>query len=71
MQKNVDLLEVAKGIGFENCYNYEDIDFGEILANDQENSIFIHYKILPGNADSPIIDMGPDEIRDRFLEAIK
>jgi len=69
--ENVNLLEVAKGIGFENCYNYEDIDFGEILKKDQGNSIFIHYKILPGNADSPVIDMSPDEIRDRFLEVIK
>jgi len=69
--ENVDLLEVAKGIGFKDCYRYENIDFGDILAKTQENSIFIHYKILPGNADSPIIDMGPDEIRNRFLEAIK
>ncbi|MBZ9571420.1 sulfopyruvate decarboxylase subunit beta [Methanobrevibacter sp. TMH8] len=69
--QNIDLLEVAKGIGFENCYNYKDIDFRDILKNDQKNSIFIHYKINPGNADSPIIDMSPEEIRDRFLESIK
>lgn len=69
--QNVDLLEVAKAIGFKECYRYEDIDFGDILAKTQENSIFIHYKILPGNADSPIIDMSPDEIRNRFLEAIR
>lgn len=69
--QNVDLLEVAKAIGFKDCYRYEDIDFGDILAKTQENSIFIHYKILPGNADSPIIDMGPDEIRDRFMNTIK
>lgn len=69
--QNVDLLEVAKAIGFKDCYKYEDIDFADILAETQENSIFIHYKILPGNANSPIIDMGPDEIRDRFLEVIK
>lgn len=69
--QTIDLLEVAKGIGFKDCYKYEDIDFADILANTQENSIFIHYKILPGNADSSIIDMSPDEIRDRFLNAIK
>ena len=68
--QNIDLLEVVKGIGFKDCYDYEDIDFGEILKKEQKNSIFIHYKILPGNADSPIIDMSPDEIRDRFLEDI-
>ncbi len=69
--ENTDLLEVAESIGFKDCYKYEDIDFEEILAKKQENSIFIHYKILPGNADSPIIDLSPDEIRDRFMEAIK
>jgi len=69
--ENVDLLEVAKGIGFKDCYRYENIDFGDILKKDQETSIFIHYKIRPGNADSPIIEMSPDEIRDRFLDAIK
>ena len=69
--QNTNLLEIAKGIGFKDCYNYEDIDFGEILAKTQENSIFIHYKILPGNADSPIINMSPDEIRDRFLESMR
>jgi sulfopyruvate decarboxylase subunit beta len=69
--ENVDLLELAKGIGFENCYRSEDIDFADILAKTQENTVFIHYKILPGNADSPIIDISPDEIKDRFMEAIK
>jgi len=69
--ENMNLEDVAKSIGFKNCYNYKDIDFKEILAKEQENSIFIHYKIQPGNADSPIIDMSPDEIRDRFVDAIK
>ena len=69
--QNINLLEVAKGIGFKNCYNYEDIDFANILEEPQENSVFIHYKILPGNANSPIIDMSPDEIKNRFLKAIK
>ena len=69
--KNISLLEIAKSIGFKDCYNYNDIDFEEILAKEQKSSVFIHYKILPGNADSPIIDMGPDEIRDRFMDAIQ
>lgn len=69
--QNIDLLEVAKGIGFENCYNYEEVDFRDILADEQDGSIFIHYKILSGNANSPIIDMSPEEIKNRFLKAIK
>lgn len=69
--QNVDLLEVAKSIGFKNFYDYKDIDFKDILNNNQEESIFIHYKILPGNADSPIIDLSPEDIKNRFLNAIK
>ncbi|RBQ22257.1 Sulfopyruvate decarboxylase subunit beta [Candidatus Methanobinarius endosymbioticus] len=69
--QNIDLLEIAKSIGFENCYNYVEINFEDILNKKQENSIFIHCKILPGNADSPIIDLNPDEIKNRFLKAIK
>ena len=69
--QNIDLLEVARIIGFKNCYNYEKIDFKNILKDNQENSIFIHYKILPGNVNSPIIELCPEYIKNRFLEAIK
>ena len=69
--ENVNLLEVAKSIGFKNSYDYEKIDFKDILNNKQDNSIFIHYKILPGNADSPIIDLTPEKIKNRFMEAIE
>jgi sulfopyruvate decarboxylase subunit beta len=69
--QNVNLLEVAKSIGFKNSYDYSEIDFKDILKNEQEGSVFIHYKILPGNADSPIIDIGPEEIKNRFMKSIK
>lgn len=69
--QNVDLLEVAKSIGFKNFYDYEDIDFKDILNTNKEGSIFIHYKILPGNSNSPIIDLSPEDIKNRFLNAIK
>jgi len=67
--QNVDLLEVAKSIGFKNCYNYDDIDFKDILLKN-EGSIFIHYKILPGNANSPIIDLSPEYIKNRFMDSL-
>ena len=69
--QNVNLLEVAKSIGFKNSYDYNKIDFKDILKNKQDNSIFILYKLLPGNADSPIIDMEPEEIKNRFMKSIK
>lgn len=69
--QNVDLLEIAKSIGFKNCYDYNDIDFKDILSNSQEGTVFIHYKILPGNTDSLIIDLTPENIKNRFLNAIK
>jgi len=69
--QNVNLLEVAKSIGFKNSYDYSEIDFKDILKNKQESSIFIHYKIIPGNADSPIIDISPEEIKKRFMKSIK
>ncbi|KZX17674.1 3D-(3,5/4)-trihydroxycyclohexane-1,2-dione hydrolase [Methanobrevibacter cuticularis] len=69
--QNVDLLEIAKSIGFKNSYNYDNINFKDILSTKQEDSVFIHYKILPGNADSPIIDLTPEQIKNRFMNAIK
>ena len=69
--ENVNLLEIAKSVGFKNSYDYNEIDLKDILKNKQDNSVFIHYKILPGNADSPIIDMSPEEIKNRFIDSIK
>lgn len=69
--QDVNLLEVAKSIGFKNSYEYNEVDFKDILKNEQENSVFIHYKLLPGNADSPIINITPEEIKNRFMKSIK
>jgi sulfopyruvate decarboxylase subunit beta len=69
--QNVNLLDLAKSIGFKNSYEYNEINLKDLLKENQEIPIFIHYKISPGNADSPIIDMSPDEIKNRFIEAIK
>ncbi len=68
--QNIDLLEVAKSIGFKNCHDYNDIDFEDILLDECEDPVFIHYKILPGNADSPIIDFSPEEIKNRFMDSL-
>lgn len=68
--QNIDLLEVAKSIGFEKCYNYDEINFEDILNDESEGTVFIHYKILPGNADSPIIDLSPEYIKNRFMDSL-
>lgn len=69
--QNVNLLEVAKSIGFKNSYDYNEINFKDILKKEQESPVFLHYKILPGNADSPIIDISPEDIKNRFMTSIE
>lgn len=68
--ENIDLLEVAKSIGFKNVYQYDnnmsDLDFSHIL-NIEEGPVFLHFKIEAENAKVPIIDINPTEIRDRFM----
>jgi len=69
--QNVSLLEIAKSIGFKNSYDYNEVNFKDILKNKQNGPVFIHYKVLPGNADSPIIDLSPEKIKDRFMKSIE
>jgi sulfopyruvate decarboxylase subunit beta len=67
---NVDLLEIAKSVGFKNTFVFEDeINFNEVL--DIEGSVFVHMKVKPGNADVPVIDMEPEDIKERFMEEVK
>ena len=32
---------------------------------------FIEYKLEAGNSDAPVIDLSPDEVRDRFMSEIR
>jgi len=68
--QNSDLLEIAKSIGFKRAYRYDEIDFEKILKEKSEDSIFIHYKVLPGNHNSKIIDLSPEKIKNRFMKSI-
>ena len=66
----VDLLEVAKSIGFKNTFVFEEeINFKEVL--NVEGPVFVHIKVKPGNANVPVIDMEPEEIKERFMEEVK
>lgn len=65
----IDLVEIAKSVGFKNSYNFKDIDLKEIIKSDDAS--FIVYNTEPGNSKAPIIDLTPLEIKKRFMEAIK
>jgi sulfopyruvate decarboxylase subunit beta len=66
----IDLFEIAKSVGFRDTFVFEEeINFKEVL--DAEGPVFVHMKLKPGNADVPIIDMEPEEIKTRFMEEIK
>ena len=64
----LDLVDVARGVGFENSYRFEEVDLKEIIKSDEAS--FIVYETGPGNSKAPIIDLDPVEIRDRFMDAI-
>lgn len=63
----LDLVEVARGVGFENSYHYEDIDLKEVMHN--ENASFVVYNTEAGNSNAPIIDLDPITIKERFMKS--
>lgn len=66
----VDLHKIAKSVGFKNTFVFEEkIDFKQVLG--AEGPVFVHMKVKPGNADVPVIEMEPEEIKERFMETIK
>ena len=64
----IDLCEIAKGVGFENSFKFEDIDLSEVIKSDE--SSFIIYDTDPGNSNAPIIDLDPITIKNRFMDSI-
>ncbi len=66
----VDLSRVAEAVGFKNVFSFKgDVDLKEVLKVD--GPVFVHVKVEAGNADVPIIDMEPEEIKERFMENLK
>ncbi|MGF7117123.1 sulfopyruvate decarboxylase subunit beta [Methanobacterium oryzae] len=66
----VDLHKIAKSVGFRNTFVLEEeINFKEVL--DSKGPVFVHMKVKPGNADVPVIDMEPEEIKERFMNEVK
>ena len=66
--QHVDLIDVAKSIGFKNSYNFNDINLKNIIKS--EDTSFIVYKTEAGNSNAPIIDLDPVTIKNRFMKSI-
>lgn len=68
--EEVDLSLLAESAGFETVMVFqEEIDFKKALHS--KGPVFVHMRVNPGNADVPIIDLDPDEIKYRFMREIK
>lgn len=66
----VDLSKVARAVGFKNIFSFkEDIDLTPVLKS--EGPVFVHVKVEPGNANVPVIDMEPEEIKNRFMDSLR
>ncbi|MBR4447934.1 sulfopyruvate decarboxylase subunit beta [Methanobrevibacter sp.] len=64
----VDLVDVARGVGFENSYYSNDVNLKEFIKSDDAS--FIVYRTEAGNSDAPIIDLDPITIKERFMKSI-
>ena len=67
--QKLDLVDIAKSVGFKNSYDFKDINLKEIIGSDDAS--FIVYHTEPGNSKAPIIDLDPITIKKRFMEAIE
>lgn len=65
--QKIDLVEVAKGVGFENSYDFNDINLKDVIHDG--NVSFVVYKTEPGNSKAPIIDLDPITIKERFMSS--
>ena len=66
--QKIDLVDVAKGVGFKNSFDFKDIKLKDIIRSDDAS--FVVYKTEPGNSDAPIIDLDPITIKERFMSSI-
>ncbi len=68
--EEVDLSLLAESAGFETVLVFqEEINFKKALQS--KGPVFVHMKVNPGNADVPIIDLNPEEIKYRFMKEIE
>lgn len=65
--KDLDLVEIADSVGLKS-HNFYDILLKKIIKDNECN--FIVFNCQPGNSTAPIIDLTPEEIKERFVEVI-
>ncbi|WP_298498755.1 sulfopyruvate decarboxylase subunit beta [uncultured Methanobrevibacter sp.] len=65
----LDLVSIAKSVGFKNSYDFNDIDLKEIINS--KDASFIVFNTEAGNSSAPIIDLSPVEIKKRFMKSIE
>jgi sulfopyruvate decarboxylase subunit beta len=65
--QDIDLVDIAKSVGFKNSYFFDDINLRDIINTDDAS--FVVYKTDAGNSDAPIIDLDPITIKERFMSS--
>ena len=65
--QDIDLVDIAKSVGFKNSYFFDDINLKDIINTDDAS--FVVYKTDAGNSDAPIIDIDPITIKERFMSS--
>ena len=65
--QDIDLVDIAKSVGFKNSYFFDDINLKDIINTDDAS--FVVYKTDAGNSDAPIIDLDPITIKERFMSS--
>ena len=66
--QKIDLVKIAKSVGFKNSYYFDNINLKDIIKSDDAS--FIVYKTEAGNSKAPIIDIDPITIKERFMSSI-
>lgn len=64
----LDLVDVARGVGFKNSYEFSDVNLKDFIKSDDVS--FIVYTTEAGNSKAPIIDLDPVTIKERFMDII-
>lgn len=67
--RSTDLAEMARGAGIRDVREVstpEDLD--DAIRNWGKGCSLIVAKVVAGNADVPVIDLSPEQIRDRFMK---
>ena len=64
----LDLVDIARGVGFKNSYNFKDVDLKDFIKSNDAS--FIVYNTEAGNSKAPIIDLDPVAIKNRFMNSI-